>query len=174
MKTPRFCAAFSVLHLSSTHFGPSGEIRTHGLMVPNQSAMCRSSGTSKCESFFPKTRKALIHLCFCTFIVPHIRRRLNDYLSVPKEKSAQIFEVCPLFVRQRKMSRTMRPAHLFIRKSQSEQLLFLRVKFLLSDNSHVKQLFILCHLLYKCFFRLLHRGLRLRFYCFKLFLAEQG
>jgi len=79
--------------------------------------MCRSSGTSKCESFFPKTRKALIHLCFCTFIVPHIRRRRNDYLSVPKEKSAQIFEVCALFVRQRKMSRTMRPAHLFIRKS---------------------------------------------------------
>ena len=35
MKTPRFCAVFSVLHLSSTHFGPSGEIRTHGLMVPN-------------------------------------------------------------------------------------------------------------------------------------------
>lgn len=26
-------------------FGPSGEIRTHGLMVPNHSAMCRSSGT---------------------------------------------------------------------------------------------------------------------------------
>ena len=35
VKTPHFRAAFSALHLSSTHFGPSGEIRTHGLMVPN-------------------------------------------------------------------------------------------------------------------------------------------
>jgi len=34
VKTPHFRAAFSALHLSSTHFGPSGEIRTHGLMVP--------------------------------------------------------------------------------------------------------------------------------------------
>ena len=34
MKTPHFRAVFSALHLSSTHFGPSGEIRTHGLMVP--------------------------------------------------------------------------------------------------------------------------------------------
>ena len=28
-----------------TLYGPSGEIRTHGLMVPNHPAMCRSSGT---------------------------------------------------------------------------------------------------------------------------------
>lgn len=35
MKTPRFCAVFSVLHLSSTHFGPSDWSRTSGLVVPN-------------------------------------------------------------------------------------------------------------------------------------------
>ena len=28
VKTPRFCAVFSVLHLSSTHSGPRWEIRT--------------------------------------------------------------------------------------------------------------------------------------------------
>ena len=31
MKTPRFCAVFSVLHLSSTHFGMPDWIRTSGL-----------------------------------------------------------------------------------------------------------------------------------------------
>ena len=36
MKTPRFRAVFSVLHLSSTHSGPSSAARTHGLLVPNQ------------------------------------------------------------------------------------------------------------------------------------------
>ena len=36
MKTPHFRAVFSVLHLSSTHFGPSSATRTHGLLVPNQ------------------------------------------------------------------------------------------------------------------------------------------
>ena len=33
MKTPRFCAAFSVLHLSSTHFGAGGVTRTHDLLI---------------------------------------------------------------------------------------------------------------------------------------------
>ena len=36
MKTPHFRAAFSTLHLSSTHFGPSGATRTPGLLNPNQ------------------------------------------------------------------------------------------------------------------------------------------
>ena len=33
MKTPRFCAVFSVLHLSSTHFGAGGVTRTHDLLI---------------------------------------------------------------------------------------------------------------------------------------------
>ena len=33
MKTPRFCAVFSVLHLSSTHFGAGGVTRTHDLWL---------------------------------------------------------------------------------------------------------------------------------------------
>ena len=36
MKTPRFCAVFSVLHLSSTHFGAGGVTRTHDLLITNQ------------------------------------------------------------------------------------------------------------------------------------------
>ena len=36
VKTPHFRATLSVLHLSSTHFGPSSATRTHGLLVPNQ------------------------------------------------------------------------------------------------------------------------------------------
>ena len=36
MKTPHFRAALSALHLSSTHFGPSGATRTPGLLIPNQ------------------------------------------------------------------------------------------------------------------------------------------
>ena len=39
MKTPHFRAVFSVLHLSSTHFGPSSAARTHGLLVPNLSGI---------------------------------------------------------------------------------------------------------------------------------------
>ena len=36
VKTPRFCAAFSVLHLSSTHFGPRWETRTPDILLPKQ------------------------------------------------------------------------------------------------------------------------------------------
>ena len=32
-KTPHFCAAFSALHLSSTHFGAGGVTRTHDLLI---------------------------------------------------------------------------------------------------------------------------------------------
>ena len=34
-KTPRFCAVFSVLHLSSTHSGPRWETRTPDILLPN-------------------------------------------------------------------------------------------------------------------------------------------
>ena len=37
VKTPRFCAVFSVLHLSSTHFGPRWETRTPDILLPNLS-----------------------------------------------------------------------------------------------------------------------------------------
>ena len=33
MKTPHFRAAFSALHLSSTHFGAGGVTRTHDLLI---------------------------------------------------------------------------------------------------------------------------------------------
>ena len=36
MKTPHFRAAFSVLHLSSTHFGANDVTRTHDLLITNQ------------------------------------------------------------------------------------------------------------------------------------------
>ena len=36
VKTPHFCAVFSVLHLSSTHFGPRWETRTPDILLPNQ------------------------------------------------------------------------------------------------------------------------------------------
>ena len=100
------------LTASRIFLGPSGEIRSHGLMVPNQSAMCRSSGTSKCGSFFPKARKALIHLCFLYFHYTTLPPRAQRLFGRSKRKSAQIFEVCALFVRQRKRSRTTRPAPL--------------------------------------------------------------
>ena len=35
MKTPHFRAAFSALHLSSTHFGAGGVTRTHDLLITN-------------------------------------------------------------------------------------------------------------------------------------------
>ena len=34
-KTPHFCAAFSALHLSSTHLGPRWETRTPDILLPN-------------------------------------------------------------------------------------------------------------------------------------------
>ena len=36
VKTPRFCAVFSVLHLSSTHSGPRWETRTPDILLPKQ------------------------------------------------------------------------------------------------------------------------------------------
>ena len=39
MKTPRFCAVFSVLHLSSTHFGTPDWIRTSGLQSRSYQAV---------------------------------------------------------------------------------------------------------------------------------------
>ena len=39
MKTPRFCAVFSVLHLSSTHFGMPDWIRTSGLQSRSYQAV---------------------------------------------------------------------------------------------------------------------------------------
>ena len=36
VKTPHFRAAFSALHLSSTHFGAGGVTRTHDLLITNQ------------------------------------------------------------------------------------------------------------------------------------------
>ena len=36
MKTPHFRAAFSALHLSSTHFGANDVTRTHDLLITNQ------------------------------------------------------------------------------------------------------------------------------------------
>lgn len=46
-----------------------------------------------------KIPKALIRLDFYTFIVPHHRPNYNHFLREAKGKSAQIFEVCALFVR---------------------------------------------------------------------------
>ena len=39
VKTPRFYAVFSVLHLSSTHFGPRWETRTPDILLPNLSGI---------------------------------------------------------------------------------------------------------------------------------------
>ena len=52
MKTPHFRAAFSALHLSSTHFGANDVTRTHDLLITNQ-LLYRLSYTSVCISLPP-------------------------------------------------------------------------------------------------------------------------
>ena len=103
--------------------------------------MCRNSGTGgTAEKPRRKPTKALIRLDFYIFIIPHRRQNYNHFLREAEGKSAQIFEVCALFVRfvrQRKGRDFSRPKVL-----QVQQLLFLCVKFFLRDNSAVKQFFV--------------------------------
>ena len=53
MKTPHFRAAFSVLHLSSTHLGPRWETRIPGILLPK-----------KCRTLFP-----LVYSGFWSFLI---------------------------------------------------------------------------------------------------------
>lgn len=56
MKTPRFCAVFSVLHLSSTHFGMPDWIRTSGLQS-------RSYKAVNCKLFRRKDLVCVAQIC---------------------------------------------------------------------------------------------------------------
>ena len=65
VKTPHFRAAFSALHLSSTHFGTPGAIRTHGLWSRSGAmwGVCIAATTKKAQF-------TNISCGFCMFSVP--------------------------------------------------------------------------------------------------------
>ena len=82
-----------------TPHGPSDWIRTSGLLNPIQADVPQQRHRGNSGKATAKIQKALIRLDFYTFIVPHHRPNYNHFLREAKGKSAQIFEVCALFVR---------------------------------------------------------------------------
>ena len=79
--------------------GPSDWIRTSGLLNPIQADVPQQRHRGTTEKPRLKSRKALIRLDFYTLIVPHCRQNYNHFLCEAERKSAQIFEICALFVR---------------------------------------------------------------------------
>ena len=63
MKTPHFCAAFSVLHLSSTHFGAAGQIRTADLILTNHRRAFQPLLYKALRRFFCPKRKRSQPVC---------------------------------------------------------------------------------------------------------------
>ena len=82
-----------------TPHGPSDWIRTSGLLNPIQADVPQQRHRGTTEKPRLKSREALIRLDFYTLIVPHCRQNYNHFLCEAERKSAQIFEICALFVR---------------------------------------------------------------------------
>ena len=86
MKTPRFCAVFSVLHLSSTHFGAGGVTRTHDLLITKCIRTLRLAVSGAFEAFPFGIICAFRPICSIGSVrpFPHVGQRVGQKMLSEK------------------------------------------------------------------------------------------